>query len=68
MEPTIAQLSTAIRSLRLENRRLHNHLAEYIIKTKNFEDDINHIRHGMGMKMNRLAKAVGMEDTVDPYF
>jgi len=54
--------------LRLENRRLHNRLAKYILKTKNLEDDIHHIRRGMGMKMNRLAKAIGKGDVVDPYF
>jgi predicted RNase H-like nuclease (RuvC/YqgF family) len=58
-EPTIAQLSTSFTSLRLENRRLHNLLAEYILKTKNLEDDIDHIRRGVGMKIYRLAKAVG---------
>jgi len=58
-EPTIAQLSAAIKSLRLENRKPNNLLAEYILKTKNPEDGINHIRRGVGMKINRLAMAIG---------
>jgi len=66
-EPTIASLSTQIKTLHLENRQLNNHLSENILKTKNLEDDINAIRHAVGMKINRLAKAVGNADAVDPY-
>ena len=65
-EPTIASLSTAIKSLRLENRKLNNRLSESLLKTKNFEDDVNDIHHGVGMKINRLAKAVGKEDAIHP--
>jgi len=67
-EPTIASLSTAIKSLRLENRKLNNRLSESLLKTKNFEDDVNDIHHGVGMKINRLAMAIGKEDAVNPYF
>lgn len=67
-EPTIASLSATIITLRLEIRSLNNRLSESILKTRNLEDDINNIRHGVGKKINRLAKAVGKEDAVDPYF
>lgn len=67
-EPTNAALSTQIKALLLENRALKNRLSECILKTKNLEDDINDIRHGMGVKFNCLAKAVGQEDAVDPYY
>jgi len=65
-EPTIASLSTAIKSLRLENRKLNNRLSESLLKTKNFKDGINDIHHGVGMKINCLAKAVGKEDAIHP--
>jgi len=67
-EPTIATLSAAIKSLRLENRKSNNRLSESLLKTKNLEDGINDIHRSVGMKINRLAKAIGKVDAVHPYF
>ena len=67
-EPTIASLRATIKTPCLENRKLNNRLSECLLKTKNLEDDINDIRRGMGMKFNRLAKAVGKADVVNLYY
>ena len=66
--PTLESLSVTIKTLRLEIRRLNNRLSESIIKTQNLEDDLHHVRRGLGTKVQRIAKAANVLDALDPFF
>ena len=55
--PTIANLTAMIQQLRLENRRLEDHLAERKIEVEELRDDLRLLRRGLSAKMKYLFEA-----------
>ena len=60
--PTIADLTTMVQQLRLENRRLEDQLAERKIEVEELRDDLHLLRRGLSAKMKRLFEAMGHKD------
>ena len=59
---TIANLTTMVQQLRLENRRLEDQLAERKIGVEELWDDLRLLRRGLSAKMKRLFEATGHKD------
>ena len=59
---TIANLTTMVQQLRLENRRLEDQLAERKIEVEELRDDLRLLRRGLSAKMKRLFEATGHKD------
>ena len=60
--PTIADRTTMVQQLRLENRRLENQLAERKIEVEELRDGLRLLRRGLSAKMKRLFEATGHKD------
>jgi len=60
--PTIADLNAMVQQLRLENRRLEDHLAERKIEVDELQDDLRLLRRGLSAKMKRLYEVTGHKD------
>ena len=60
--PTIADLTTMVQQLRLENRHLEDQLAERKIEVEELRDDLRLLRRGLSAKMKRLFEATGHKD------
>ena len=60
--PTIADLTTMVQQLRLENRCLENQLAERKIEVEELQDDLRLLRRRLSAKMKRLFEATGHKD------
>ena len=60
--PTIADLTTMVQQLRLENRRLEDQLVERKIEVEELRDDLRLLRRGLSAKMKRLFEATGHKD------
>lgn len=63
--PTIASLNIKIINLRKDIRILRVSLAKSRVKIRDLEEDINTLRLGIGTKINRLARVVGVVDFLD---
>jgi len=59
---TIADLTTMVQQLRLENRRLKDQLPERKIVVEELRDDLRLLRRGLSAKMKRLFEATGHKD------
>jgi predicted RNase H-like nuclease (RuvC/YqgF family) len=60
--PTITDLTAMVQQLRLENRRLENHLTERKIEVEELRDDLRLLWRGLSAKMKRLFEATGHKD------
>ena len=60
--PTIADLTTMVQQLRLENRRLENQLAERKIEVEELWNDLRLLRRGLSAKMKHLFEATSHKD------
>ena len=60
--PTIADRTTMVQQLRLENRCLEDQLAERKIEVEELRDDLRLLRRGLSAKMKRLFEATGHKD------
>ena len=60
--PTIANLTTMVQQLRLENRRLKDQLVERKIEVEELRDDLRLLWRGLSAKMKRLFEATGHKD------
>ena len=60
--PTISQLATLVLSLRKENRRLAEKVAEGKLERLELRDELDTLRKGLCAKMKRLYKSCGKEE------
>ena len=60
--PTIADLTTMVHQLRLENMCLENQLAERKIEMEELRDDLRLMRRGLSAKIKRLFEVTGHKD------
>ena len=60
--PTIADRTTMVQQLHLENRCLEDQLAERKIEVEELRDDLRLLRRGLSAKMKHLFEATGHKD------
>jgi len=60
--PTIADLTTMVQQLCLENRRLESQLAERKIEVEELRDNLRLMRRGLSAKLKCLFEVTGHKD------
>jgi predicted RNase H-like nuclease (RuvC/YqgF family) len=61
-EPSLADLTTMVRELHLENRQLGDQLAEWKLEIEELHNDLCSFCRGLSAKLKRLYKATGQEE------